>query len=353
MKTMDEIKEYLSKPTKPVKIMEVCGTHTAAVIKNGIRGILSKDIRLVSGPGCPVCVTAVSYVDKLVELSFTQGHTVLSYGDMFKVRGTEHSLSSAKAEGADIRMIYSPLEAIKLAKENPKHIYVVAAVGFETTAPVYALLLQQAEREALENIRLLTAIKTMPAVMEYVCATEEIDGFICPGHVCSIIGSDVFKELCRKYKKPFVVTGFSGEHILCSAYEIVRQIEGGMAQVKNFYPTAVTEEGNVKAQELLEEYFEPADALWRGIGSIRGSGLVLKRDYRKYDIGIGLGNNDEESKDMPKGCSCGDVILGRINPSQCRLFGKECTPQRAVGPCMVSAEGACGIWYEGGEGDEN
>ncbi len=349
MKTIDQIKAYLSKPVKPVKIMEVCGTHTGAVIKNGIRGILSKNIRLVSGPGCPVCVTPATYVDRLVELSFTQGHTVLSFGDMFKVRGKEHSLSSAKAYGGSIRMIYSPLEAIKLAKENPNHLYVVAAVGFETTAPGYALLLKQAEEERLENIRLLTAIKTMPTVMEYICSTEEIDGFICPGHVCSVIGSDVFQKLCSKYKKPFVVTGFSPEHILCSIYDIIMQIEGGIAQVKNFYPAAVTAEGNVKAQKLLKEYFEPADALWRGIGYIQGSGLVLKPGYSKYDMGSG----GYETENMPGGCSCGDVILGRIQPVDCQLFGKECTPQNAVGPCMVSAEGACGIWYEGREGREN
>lgn len=346
MKTIEEIKEILSKPAKPVKIMEVCGTHTAAVIKNGIRGILSKDIRLVSGPGCPVCVTSAAYIDRLVELSFTPGHTVLSFGDMFKVKGREHSLSSAKAEGGSIRMIYSPLEAIKLAMENPDRIYVIAAVGFETTAPVYALLLQQAIEEGLENIRLLTAIKTMPAVMEYILSTEEIDGFICPGHVCSVIGSNVFMELCRKYKKPFVVSGFSAEHILCSVYEIIRQTESGTAEVKNFYPAAVTAEGNVKAQKLLEKYFESADALWRGIGCIKGSGLVLKPEYSRYDAGSG----GIEQENMPKGCSCGDVILGRIQPADCALFGKECTPQSAVGPCMVSAEGACGIWYEGGEG---
>jgi len=346
---IEEIKAYLARPSRPVKIMEVCGTHTASVIKNGIRGILSKYIRLVSGPGCPVCVTPSSYIDRLVELSFAPRHTVLSFGDMFKVKGKEHSLSSAKACGGSVRMIYSPLEALKLAAENPEKIYVVAAVGFETTAPAYALLLQQAEEEGLRNIKLLTSIKTIPAVMEYILSTEEIDGFICPGHVCSVTGSGVFDELCGRYNKPFVVAGFSAEHILCAVYEIVRQAEKGIAGVKNFYPAVVTPEGNIKAKDLLNKFFEPADALWRGIGWIKGSGLVLRSEYRKYDIGSSVAEQEE----MPAGCSCGDVILGRIQPPDCRLFGKECTPKNPVGPCMVSAEGACGIWYEGGEGYEN
>ena len=347
VKTIEEVIAYLQQFQKQIKIMEVCGTHTASIVKNGIRELLPDSIRLVSGPGCPVCVTPVSYIDRLVELAFMKGHTVLSYGDLFKVKGSEYSLSTAKAAGADVRMVYSPLEAIRLAKENPECHYVVTAVGFETTAPVYALLLQQAEAEQLDNIRLAASLKTMPAVMDYVCRQEELDGFLCPGHVCSVTGIGAFKDLCERYRKPFVISGFSAEHILCSIYEIVRQISRQKPAVKNFYPSAVKGEGNLKAQELMKKYFQPVDAVWRGIGTIPESGLALRSRWEKYDAGSGA----EQAESMPAGCACGDVIMGRIHPTGCHRFGKGCTPDNAMGPCMVSAEGACGIWYENGTED--
>lgn len=343
MNNIYDVIDYLKRVRHPVKIMEVCGTHTSAIVKSGIGSLISPGIRLVSGPGCPVCVTPTSYIDRLVEIAFKPYHTVLSYGDMLKVRGGSHSLTTARAEGADVKMIYSPFEAIELAKKNKGHKYVVAAVGFETTAPVYALLIEKAKKENIENIALLTSLKTMPQAMGHICAQEEIDGFLCPGHVSSIIGSNAFKGLCDTYKKPFVVSGFNPEHILCSIYEIIRQIENGTHEVKNFYPSSVTPEGNLKAQAVLKKYFEPADAVWRGIGIIPDSGLILRREFKDYDFG---GSYPLQPENMPKGCSCSDVILGRLSPPSCPFFGNRCVPENALGPCMVSSEGACGIWYE-------
>lgn len=345
MRRIHEVVEALRRIEAPMKIMEVCGTHTASIVKNGIRDLLPENIRLVSGPGCPVCVTPTSVIDELVTLAFQPDCTVLSYGDMFKVRGSVHSLASAKAEGASVRMIYAPFEAISLAKEHPQHTFVVAAVGFETTAPAYALLLEELVAEDIHNVKLLTSLKTMPAVMEQVCREEAVDGFLCPGHVCSVTGSGIFEPLCESYQKPFVVAGFSAEGILCALLEIAGQIGHGQPAVKNFYPSVVSREGNQRAQALLMKYFVPSAASWRGIGIVPDSGLLLRPEWSRF----GTGRSDAQPEAMPPGCACTDVILGRIAPSVCPHFGKGCTPQNAMGPCMVSAEGACGIWYEGGE----
>lgn len=340
-KVTEELKSYKG---RKIKIMEVCGTHTASIFKAGIRTLLPPEIQLISGPGCPVCVTPSPYIDKLIGYALQENSQVLTFGDMMKVRGSEYSLTQAKAQGGQVRFLYSPLQAIKLAKENPSVNYVFGAVGFETTAPLYAILLEEMRKEGVRNLKLLTAIKTMIPALSFLCENEEgIDGFLCPGHVSVIIGSDVYRPLAEKYQKPFVVAGFEGEHILASIYEILTQIRTGKYQVKNLYTSAVKEEGNQKAFQALQKYFEPSDAYWRGIGMIPGSGLRLKAEYSEYDAG------SEEvfaEESLPKGCRCTDVILGRISPGECPAFGKRCTPMDALGPCMVSAEGACGIWYK-------
>ena len=339
-----QVIEYLkSYDGRQLKLMEVCGTHTAAIFKNGIRDLISPKIRLISGPGCPVCVTPTAFIDKCVEYAKADGCELLTFGDMMKVPGTAGSLSENKTE-ADITIMYSPFEAIEKAKANPDVTYVIAAVGFETTAPAYALLVQEAARQGIGNIRLVTALKTAIPALHWICQNQnDIDGFICPGHVSVITGVRVYDELAEQYGKPFVVSGFEAEHILAAIYRIVRQIEAGEGRVENMYPNAVKEEGNLKALKAIDDAFESGPAMWRGLGIIENSGLYLRDEYSVYDGGShGL----DEDMELPEGCKCGDVITGRINPDQCPMFaGGRCTPVDPFGPCMVSSEGSCGIWY--------
>lgn len=341
---IQKIIEYLKGYDGPeIKLMEVCGTHTASIFKNGIRSLISPKIKLISGPGCPVCVTPAAYIDKCIEYAMMPDHQLLSFGDMLKVPGTEDSLSSAKGKGARVRLMYSPFEALELAEKDPDTVYTIAAVGFETTVPSYGLLVKQAAEQGVKNIKLVTALKTIMPALEWICENEpDIDGFICPGHVSVIIGSHVYEELAEKYNKPFVVAGFEAEHILAVIYDIVRQLERGEGHVKNLYKNAVKDDGNLKAQQVIAECFEPGQAVWRGLGSIPGSGLYLRDEYSVYDGGSkGL----DKDLELPEGCQCASVITGRKNPDECPMFGTGCDPVHPFGPCMVSAEGACGIWF--------
>ena len=341
---ISKVIEYLkSYDGRSLKLMEVCGTHTSSIFKNGIRSLISPKIRLISGPGCPVCVTPTSDIDRCIEYAAKENHRVLTFGDMIKVPGTAGSFADNKAKGLGVEIMYSPFEAVSKAKENPHITYVVAAVGFETTAPAYALMLDEAVKAGVKNIRLVTALKTVMPALEWICENQEdIDGFICPGHVSVITGSSIYKELALKYRKPFVVAGFEAEHILAVIYDIVKQIEEGTSDVRNYYSNAVKEEGNLKALEITDRYFEKGPAMWRGLGIIDSSGLYLREEYKEYDGGSRELVSDME---LPKGCSCGDVITGKINPDECPMFKTSCTPESPFGPCMVSAEGACGIWY--------
>lgn len=339
---IQEVIRYLKEYDGPeIKLMEVCGTHTASIFKSGIRSLISPKIKLISGPGCPVCVTPTAFIDKCIEYATSEHHILLTFGDMMKVPGTNGSLSDMKGKGAKVELMYSPFEAVEKAQANPEITYVVAAVGFETTAPAYALMMQQAVANGVKNIRLVTALKTVIPALTWICENQQdIDGFICPGHVSTIIGSVPYEALAQKYEKPFVVAGFEAEHILAVIYDIVRQLEAGEHQVKNLYSNAVRNEGNTKALEVLNTYFEAGPAMWRGLGVIENSGLYLKDTF--YDGGSrGL----DKDMELPAGCSCGDVIVGKINPDQCPMFKTKCSPMNPFGPCMVSAEGACGIWY--------
>ncbi|MCI5536919.1 MAG: hydrogenase formation protein HypD [Clostridiales bacterium] len=340
-----EIIDYLkSYDGRELKLMEVCGTHTAAIFKNGIRSLISPKIKLISGPGCPVCVTPTAYIDKCIEYAMMPNHVLLTFGDMMKVPGTNESLSEAKGRGAaNIQLMYSPFEAVEKAQQHPELTYAVAAVGFETTAPAYALMIQEAEKKGISNIKLVTALKTAIPALHWICENQEdIDGFICPGHVSVITGSRVYDELASLYRKPFVVTGFEAEHILASLYRIVKQIEKNDGHTENLYRNAVKDDGNPKALAVMEKVFQTGPAMWRGLGIIEDSGLYLKDEYAEFD-----GGSFELYADMelPAGCGCADVIVGRINPDQCPMFGEKCTPLKPFGPCMVSSEGACGIWY--------
>ena len=342
--------QYLQKyDGRPLSLMEVCGTHTAAIFKGGVRSFLSPKIRLISGPGCPVCVTPTAFIDRCVDYAMRPDCVLLSFGDMLKVPGSNMSLTEAKGEGARVELMYSPLEALDKAKQHPEITYVIAAVGFETTAPVYALLIDEARKRGIRNLRLVTALKTVIPALHWLCQGENVDGFLCPGHVSVIIGSEPYEELAVRYRKPFAVAGFEPEHILAAVYDLVKQLEEGTCRVHNYYPNAVQTAGNGKALAVLNRCFEPGAATWRGLGEIADSGLYLKGEYAEYD-----GGSRDLSTDMklPSGCRCGDVITGRINPDQCPMFAAElkdglrgCTPTTPYGPCMVSSEGACGIWY--------
>ncbi len=344
MKIREVIDELKSYDGRPVKIMEVCGTHTSSIFKNGIRSMISPKIKLISGPGCPVCVTSAAYIDHLTEFSLKEDHCVLTFGDMMKVKGTTMSLTEAKASGGNVKILYSPLMALTQAREHKNVQHVFAAVGFETTAPIYALMVEEMQQKNITNLKLLTSVKTVIPALSYICEREKnIDAFLSPGHVSVITGADSYRELAEKYQKPFVIAGFEGEHILAAVYEIMNQLKAGRYEVKNMYASAVKEKGNEKARDLLSKYFEQGDDFWRGIGIIENSALRLKKKYEMFDGGSHIEGINEE---MPKGCRCTDVILGRKNPAECPLFKTVCTPLQAIGPCMVSSEGACGIWYQ-------
>lgn len=340
-----QIIDYLqSYDGRPVKLMEVCGTHTAAIFKSGIRSLISDKIKLISGPGCPVCVTPTAYIDKYIEYASKENHVLLTFGDMMKVPGSRGSLSEAKGNGnVNINIMYSPFEALEKAAENPHITYVVAAVGFETTAPAYAMMVKAAKEKGISNIKLVTALKTAIPALEWICENQEdVDGFICPGHVSVITGSNVYIPLAEKYRKPFVVAGFEAEHILAAIYRIMKQLEIGENAAENLYRNAVKEDGNRKAVDVINDVFEEGPAMWRGLGVIEDSGLYLNDEFSGYDGGSRALYEDME---LPAECRCGDVIVGRINPDQCPMFGKKCSPMDPFGPCMVSSEGSCGIWY--------
>ncbi len=335
---IEELKNYAG---EPLTFMEVCGTHTAAISENGIPEMLSPKIKLVSGPGCPVCVTVASYIDRLIELSHEQDTCVVTFGDMLRVRGSRQSLSEARAEGGRVRMVYSPIETLGLALGDPGTKYVFAAVGFETTTPVYALLMEEILARGIKNLRLLTALKTMPAVIDRLCTEPNgISGFIAPGHVSVVTGSGSFRPLAEKFGLPFVVAGFEGEDLLAAIYALVKL--KGKPKVLNLYPRAVTETGNVLAAEKVARYFEPCEAAWRGLGIIEASGMKLREEYGEFDEGSS-GLLEDTAADG--GCSCHQVIAGRISPTECPLYGTVCTPDTPRGACMVSTEGSCFNYY--------
>ncbi|WP_035767068.1 hydrogenase formation protein HypD [Butyrivibrio sp. NC2002] len=344
MTKLDEIKDKLKNYDKePLRFMEVCGTHTAAISENGIPSMLSPKIHLISGPGCPVCVTVTAVIDKLTELCLTENTTVLTFGDLIRVKGSKMSLADARAEGGSVQMLYSPMDAVKMAIANKTKQYVFAAIGFETTTPVYAMVMEEIIKNDVKNLRLLTSLKTMPQVIRWVCKnTGNIDGFIAPGHVAVITGSDEYRNLSKETGLPFAVSGFEGAQLLFAIYALVGM--KGQSGIRNLYRGAVTNEGNLQAKAMVNKYFEVCDASWRGMGMIEGSGMRLKEEFRKYDAG----STDLDSDVMPAGCSCARVLTGEISPDECPLFGKGCTPENAHGACMVSTEGSCYNYYISG-----
>lgn len=324
----------------PMVLMEVCGTHTAAIAKSGIRSLLPKHIRLVAGPGCPVCVSPASFVDALCAEAKGANTIIATFGDMLKVPGNHGSLALEKQRGADIRMIVSPMQALQMALEYPDHRIVLAAVGFETTAPSYALLVQRAKKMGIKNLVLHTALRLVPPALHALCVDKDsINGFLAPGHVSVIIGSDAYVPIAQQYQKPIVIGGFMDAPLFVSIARLVQMVRNQEGRVVNDYPLAVTSKGNIKAQELLTEVFDALPAYWRGIGEIPDSGLFLKDEYAEF-----RGQQVDFVDSLPKGCQCGQVLLGKLLPHECPLYQTRCTIDDPVGPCMVSEEGACGVF---------
>lgn len=344
---VDKMKNLIDSIGRPVKLMEVCGTHTVAIFKHGIRDLIPKDIILLSGPGCPVCVTAIRDMDTAIAISKWDGVIFTTFGDMMRVPGGRQSLYDAQAEGADIRVVYSPMDALKVASENKNRKVVFFATGFETTAPSIAGTILEVERRGIENFYIYPVHKLIPPALDALLSSYDVkvDGFILPGHVSTIIGSRPYEFIATKYGKASAITGFDAPDILQGIMMLLEQLASGRADVEIQYRRVVRKEGNPKAVSFMNECFEPCDAYWRGIGLIPESGLRLRDDFTQRDI---RSHFDLSLPDCPepKGCACGEVLKGIKRPTDCPLFGKVCTPEKPMGACMVSAEGSCAAYYK-------
>lgn len=331
-----------------INIMEVCGTHTMAISKFGIRSVLNNNINLISGPGCPVCVTPDVYLDYIYSLSLKEDIIIATYGDMIRVPGSqpERTLEKAKAKGAQVKIVYSSMDALAIAEENPEKKVVFLGIGFETTAPATAVALREAASSGLENFYVLSLHKLVEPVMRLLLEDDslKIHGFLCPGHVGVVVGEKGFKFL-EEYGCPGAIAGFEMDEVLEGIYSLIESIKNRDVSLKNPYCRLVKEEGNTIAQDLIKETFEIADDTWRGMGEIKGSGLKLKKEFYRFDIEkvypITIENNYKNN-----GCQCGEVLKGKIKPNDCKLFGKVCSPENPIGPCMVSGEGSCSAYYK-------
>ena len=332
-----------------VNLMEVCGTHTMTIGRFGIRQLLPQNIKLISGPGCPVCVAPDEYIDTAIALSDNTDTIIATFGDMVRVPGSFSSLEKEQAKGKDIRTVYSPLEALDIAKGNPLKKVVFLGVGFETTAPTVALVIKKASVSEIKNFLVLAGHKLITPAMEALLEDREvkIDGFICPGHVSAVIGAVPYKHLTNLFCVPCVIAGFEPVDILEAILLLIKNLSINSNSVEIQYKRAVKEEGNRKAQEAMEEVFDVLDSEWRGLGMIRESGLAIKKKYRDIDAKYGLPVKLRRSKSRSE-CICGDILKGKKIPPACKLFGKACTPENPIGPCMVSSEGSCAAYYKYG-----
>jgi hydrogenase expression/formation protein HypD len=342
----DYIQELHRITTKSWTLMEICGGQTHSLVKNGILDMLPEKITMVHGPGCPVCVTSVSVIDEAVWLSEQPNHILCSFGDMLRVPGSKKSLLEAKAEGADIRILYSPLEAVELAKQNPTKELIFFAVGFETTAPANALSVVQAAQQNVLNYSILASHVLVPPAMEAILSDEAnvIDAFLAAGHVCTIMGLDEYYPVAEKYKIPIVVTGFEPVDLLQGILMAVKQLEKGEHSVENQYSRAVLREGNKMAKETIEKVFSISDRVWRGIGSIPQSGFEVNERYKLYNARLKF-HIDIPFAEENKECISGDIMKGLKKPKQCPNFGIKCKPEHPLGAPMVSSEGACAAYY--------
>lgn len=344
---IDEIKNAANAVERKIRLMEVCGTHTVAIFRAGIRQILPSNVELVSGPGCPVCVTDDQYIDKAIAYALDKKNIIATFGDMLKVPGSKSSLALAQAEGADVRIIYSPLDAVDIAENNPERRVIFLAVGFETTAPTAAAAVINARARRIKNFYALSAHKLVPPIMRALLDSDDIhvDGFLLPGHVAVVIGANAFNFLLTDYKMSGVVGGFEPEEILRALARLIRAIAERRAEIGNEYKNVVKNEGNQTALSILRQVYEPDDADWRGIGSIKNSGLKMRDEFADFDIERINPIAVEPSK-TKTACRCGEVLRGAINPVECPLFAKACEPLHPIGPCMVSVEGVCAAWFK-------
>jgi hydrogenase expression/formation protein HypD len=327
-------------------LMEVCGGQTHTILKTGLESLLPDKVRLVHGPGCPVCVTPLELIDSAVEIASQPGVTFTSFGDMLRVPGSSLSLFDARARGADVRTVYSPLDAVRLAREMPERQVVFFAVGFETTAPANAMAVWQAAETGVDNFSILAAHVLVPPAMEAVLASPacRVQGFLAPGHVCTVVGFDAYEEVSARHRVPVVVTGFEPVDLLAGILAAVGQLEDGRACVENRYARAVRREGNPAAMDTVTRVFEVCDRKWRGIGNIRSSGLRLREEYSRFDAITRFGVSAREVAE-PEACKAGEVLQGLIKPTECAAFGGACTPEHPLGAPMVSSEGACAAYY--------
>jgi hydrogenase expression/formation protein HypD len=344
--SLDRLNSAANRLGRTVRFMEVCGTHTVNAFRSGLHSLMPENVILLSGPGCPVCVTSQGDIDQLIELSLEPDVILCTYGDMVRVTGRRGSLEEARGEGADVRIVYSALDAVQLAAENPERNVIFAAVGFETTAPATAAAIVEAERLELENFTAFTSHKLIiPAMRALLQSDVNINGFVCPGHVAVIIGAEAFRPIVEEYGLSCVITGFEGPQIAAALARLCELTLERRAALENLYPQAVTPQGNRQAWALIERVFEPAEVHWRGLADLPGSGLVLRREFARFDARVRYQLDVPENREPP-GCLCGDVITGRCTPADCKLFAKSCTPVRPIGPCMVSSEGTCQAWFK-------
>ena len=327
-----------------LRVMEVCGTHTHEIFRLGLRSLLPENLTLISGPGCPVCVTPVGFIDESLYLTREKGVTICTFGDLVRVPGSESSLAAVRGQGAKVQIVYTPLDAVTYAKEHPTEEVTFLSVGFETTVPASCLALRQAERQGLKNFTLLTANKTMDAA--YLAMQDSCDAYLYPGHVCAITGAKVPRALTQKGISG-IVAGFTASELLMALAAIVKKSAAGTPFFVNAYPRVVTEEGSPAARQLIKTYFRPVDAEWRGIGILKGSGLALRPDYATFDARKKFAIPPQRKSGNPA-CRCGEVLRGAITPPACPLFSKVCTPEHPIGACMVSREGTCAAWYQYG-----
>lgn len=347
------IRRKTAEADRTVRLMEFCGTHTMAIARSGLRGLLRGSVELVSGPGCPVCVTADGEIDRMLAYCDVPGAIVATYGDLLKVPGSRSSLAVRRAEGADVRVVYSALDALQLAREVPERPVIFLGVGFETTAPAVALAVKSAREDGLENFCVHSAHKQTPAAMRALLSEGvRLDGILCPGHVSAVLGAEGFAFLPADYGIPGAVAGFEPLDILLAVDCLVDAALGRRpVELWNGYRRWVRPEGNRRAQALLGEVFCPGDARWRGLGLLPGSGLRLRPEYARFDAEVRFPSDVGEAP-ARTGCRCGEVLRGALAPADCPLFGRACRPDRPAGPCMVSSEGACAAWYRYGRGEE-
>lgn len=327
-------------------LMEVCGTHTVAIARNGIRDLMPEGLRLASGPGCPVCVTCNRDIDTVIALARIPNVTITTFGDMTRVPGSTSSLLAEQAAGRSVEIVYSPLDALAFAKAHPEREVVFVGVGFETTTPLVAMAIKRAKAMGLSNFTVFAAHKNMPGALEMLVGdpTLELDALILPGHVSTIIGAEPYRFLAEKYGIPGVITGFEPVDVLQGIAMLVRQLHEGRAEIEIAYARGVMPEGNPVALAAIDEVFETCTATWRGLGDIPGSGYRIREEFADFDAVRRFEPDVEPTRD-PKGCRCGDVLRARIAPNECPLFRTVCTPENPVGPCMVSSEGSCAAYY--------